>query len=134
MNVPAPGTAVLPRRTRRWRPTAGLAFLAPPTGWLVLFFVLPMLVMLLFSVWQTVNFKIVPTFTLYCLLQSLHLHTLRFSMYVDSSDWQRGHTGLPSSQRSEATNWMQVSSSEKYWIASCKVFGNVYLFLIIERQ
>lgn len=54
----------VPRRARRRHPTAALAFLAPPTVWLVLFFVLPMIVMLLFSFWQTVNFKIVPTFTL----------------------------------------------------------------------
>jgi spermidine/putrescine transport system permease protein len=35
-----------------------------PVGWLVLFFVAPMTLMLILSFWQTVNFTIVPTFTL----------------------------------------------------------------------
>jgi spermidine/putrescine transport system permease protein len=64
MNVASPGSAVLPSRARRRRPTTALAFLVPPTTWLVFFFVLPMVVMLLFSFRQTVNFKIIPSFTL----------------------------------------------------------------------
>lgn len=49
------------RRTFPWAPAA---FLSPPVTWLVVFFVLPMLVMVLYSVWQTVDFKLVRTFTL----------------------------------------------------------------------
>jgi spermidine/putrescine transport system permease protein len=49
------------RRNASWAPAA---FLSPPVAWLVVFFVLPMLVMVLYSVWQTVDFKLVRTFTL----------------------------------------------------------------------
>jgi spermidine/putrescine transport system permease protein len=68
---------------------APLAFLSPPVGWLLLVFLLPMLVMVIFSVWQTVDFKIVPGFTLAnyaALLKPLYAsaftRTLRISLTV----------------------------------------------------
>lgn len=49
---------------RRRLSGAPLAFLSPPVGWLLFFFLLPMVVMVVFSVWRTIDFKIVPGFTL----------------------------------------------------------------------
>jgi spermidine/putrescine transport system permease protein len=68
---------------------AALAFLSPPVGWLLFFFLLPMVVMVVFSVWRTVDFKIVPGFTLgnYAALlkpiyASVFARTLRISLTV----------------------------------------------------
>jgi len=67
----------------------GTAFLTPPGVWLLLFFVLPMLSMVLFSVWRTVDYKLVASFTLENyerLAGSLYVNvfwrTLRISLYV----------------------------------------------------
>ena len=58
--------------------------------------------------------KIVPTLTENCFLHSLFLHcqTLRDSINVLLSLWQRGQIALPSAQRREATNLTQNKSSE----------------------
>jgi spermidine/putrescine transport system permease protein len=68
---------------------APLAFLSPPVGWLLFFFLLPMVVMVVFSVWRTIDFKIVPGFTLdnYAALlkpiyASVFTRTLRISLTV----------------------------------------------------
>lgn len=68
---------------------APLAFLSPPVGWLLFFFLLPMVVMVVFSVWRTIDFKIVPAFTLdnYAALlkpiyASVFTRTLRISLTV----------------------------------------------------
>lgn len=50
------------RRLHFWGPH--IWFLGPPLSWLVLFYALPLLLVVLFSFWQTINFTLVRTFTL----------------------------------------------------------------------
>ena len=42
---------------------SAVSFLAPPNAWLVLFFVLPMATMVMYSFWQVVDYQIVADFT-----------------------------------------------------------------------
>lgn len=67
----------------------GSSFLAPPGAWLLLFFIVPMLSMVVFSFWRTVDYRFVATFTLENyerLAGSLYVNvfwrTLRISIYV----------------------------------------------------
>lgn len=69
------------------RPTlaARLAFLSPPIGWLVLFFLVPMGIVTVFSFWQTDNFKIVSAWTLknyVALGKPLYLNTFLRSIRI----------------------------------------------------
>lgn len=48
----------------RRSPTTSLAFLAAPNLWLVIFFVIPMASMVLYSFWQVADYQIVADFTL----------------------------------------------------------------------
>jgi len=74
----------------RHRPAlAAAGFLGLPGFWLIAFFLLPMVSMALFSVWKTVDYNIVVTFTLEnyrrltgSLYVTVFLRTLKISLYV----------------------------------------------------
>ncbi|MCW5751891.1 MAG: ABC transporter permease [Alphaproteobacteria bacterium] len=73
------------------RPSVGtvLSFLAAPKLWLVVFFVLPMMTMVLYSFWRVADYQIVADFTLRnyekiggSLYVGVFLRTIRISIYV----------------------------------------------------
>lgn len=66
-----------------------LSFLAAPKLWLVVFFVLPMMTMVMYSFWRVADYQIVADFTLRnyekiggSLYVSVFLRTIRISIYV----------------------------------------------------
>ena len=69
--------------------TTNLAFLAAPKLWLLVFFVMPMAVMVLYSFWRVVDYQIVADFTLSNyrrisgdLYVSVFVRTIRLSIFV----------------------------------------------------
>src|SRR6266536_2015006 len=68
--------------------------------------------------------KIVPTLIVNCFLQPLQNQMRRVEMKECSAEPQRGQLILPSGQRSMIANANARSASEKYTIASCRVFGS----------
>src|SRR6266568_1380970 len=73
-----------------------------------------------------------PTLTLNCFLQALHFHKRRVDRYDTSRPPQFGHS-TPLGHRSCERKLVQLSASEKYRIACCKVFGNSLLFFMVEE-
>ena len=73
----------------RRSPTTNLAFIAAPKLWLLVFFVMPMAVMVVYSFWRVVDYQIVADFTLSNyrrisgdLYVSVFVRTIRLSIFV----------------------------------------------------
>lgn len=73
----------------RAKVTTYLAFFAAPKLWLLVFFILPMMAMLLYSFWRVIDYQIVADFTLRNyqkiggpLYVGVFLSTIKLSIYV----------------------------------------------------
>src|SRR2546425_7461919 len=73
--------------------------------------------------------KIVPTLIVNCFLQPLQNQMRRVEMKECSAEPQREQVILPSGQRSMIANANARSASEKYTMASCRVFGSFSAWL-----